>query len=97
MRRLISQSRFAQRTGYSDSRISQLVKNGVIVLVEGKVDPDQAAAAIREKVFRPQRLDRLSPLNKSVCNECGDEPLHGADEPETFFCKRLGLTITKGG
>jgi len=61
MGRPISQTKFAQKTGYSRARISQLVKQGVIILNEdGKLDFDEASAAIRSKIKRPQRLEKLS-------------------------------------
>lgn len=96
MRKLISQSKFAGRTGYSRARISQLVQQGVIILQSGKVDPDQAINRIREKVFRPHRLEKLDRLSKPTpgCDECNDHEQQSV--PETFFCKRLNLTITRG-
>ena len=99
MKKKITQSRFAMRTGYSRARISQLVQQGVIILQSGKIDPDQAINAIREKVFRPHRLEKLDRLSKStpVCDECDgqeQEPA-GPGEPETFFCKKLNLKITR--
>jgi hypothetical protein len=51
--RLLSQSGFAKRIKLSRARVTQLVKEGVIVLVNGKyVDPDQATHAIEERIDR---------------------------------------------
>lgn len=62
MRRLVSESVFARKVGYSRARISQLVSAGIIQLIDGMVNPDQAASAIRERVFRPRRLPKLNKL-----------------------------------
>ncbi len=88
MKRLILQSQYARRTGYSRARITQLVKQGVIELVDGKVDPLQAEIAIREKVFRPRRL--RSQKEKGVCEKC----LVTA-EAERFFCPRLNSFMVR--
>lgn len=44
---LLSQSEFAKRQGWSRQYVGKLVKSGKIVLVKGKVDPEQALAAIK--------------------------------------------------
>ncbi len=54
---LISQAEWARRRGVSRQYVSRLVKRGVVRLVEGKVDPaqaDAALAALREPA-RPER------------------------------------------
>ncbi len=43
----VSQSEFAKRQGWSRQYVGKLVKSGKIVLVKGKVDPEQALAAIK--------------------------------------------------
>jgi len=53
---LITQAQFARRIKLTKGRISQLVKERVIVLVNGKVDPIQAEKAIRNKVDRTRQL-----------------------------------------
>nr|MDT0251913.1 hypothetical protein [Endozoicomonas sp.] len=44
---LLSQSEFAKRQGWSRQYVGKLVKSGKIVLVKGKVDPEQALAVIK--------------------------------------------------
>jgi hypothetical protein len=56
MARLITQSQFARKTKYSRARISQLVKQGVIILKNQKVDPAQAEPAIEANIDRSRRL-----------------------------------------
>lgn len=56
MARLLTQSQFARRSGYSRARISQLVKQGVIILKNQKVDPAQAEPAIEANIDRSRRL-----------------------------------------
>jgi len=73
-----------------------MVKSGVIVLINGKIDPLQASQGIRQKIFRPQRLDHLDPPQGSVCDKCCKEE-SGPNESETFFCKRFNTTITRDG
>ena len=56
MPRLLTQAQFARKTKYSRARISQLVKEGVIVLKNGKVDPSQANTAIEANIDRSRRM-----------------------------------------
>jgi hypothetical protein len=56
MARLLTQAQFARKTKYSRARITQLVKQGVIILKNGKVDPAQAEAAIEANIDRSRRL-----------------------------------------
>lgn len=56
MARLITQAQFARRSGYSPARITQLVKEGVIPLTKGKIDPAQAEAAIAANIDRSRQL-----------------------------------------
>jgi hypothetical protein len=56
MARLLTRSQFARRSKYSRARISQLVKTGIIILKNGKVDPVQAEAAIAANIERSCRL-----------------------------------------
>ena len=57
MGKLLTQSQFARRIKLSPGRISQLVKQQVILLINGRVDPHQAERAIRDNVDRSRRLD----------------------------------------
>lgn len=57
MAKLITQSQFARRIKLTRGRISQLVKQGIILLTNGRVDPVQAENAIRNKVDRRRQLD----------------------------------------
>ena len=45
--KLLSQSEFAKRQGWSRQYVGKLVRSGKIKLVNGKIDPDQAQAAIK--------------------------------------------------
>jgi hypothetical protein len=56
MPRLLTQAQFARKTKYSRARITQLVKQGVIVLKKGKVDPAQANSAIEANIDRSRQL-----------------------------------------
>jgi len=90
-RRLVTQSGFAKRTSYSRARISQLVKEGVIVLVDGKIDPIQAETAIQEKIFRPWHLDKFSTKRQiQPCNKCADT----IEDQTTWYCSRLKVLMT---
>lgn len=55
MARLLTQAQYARKTKYSRARITQLVKQGVIVLAKGKVDPAQADPAIAANIDRSRR------------------------------------------
>jgi hypothetical protein len=57
MVKLITQAKFARKIKLTPGRISQLVKERVILLVSGRVDPIQAEKAIRDKVDRSRQLD----------------------------------------
>ena len=56
MPRLITQAQFARKTKYSRARITQLVKQKVIILKNGKVDSAQAEAAIAANIDRSRQL-----------------------------------------
>ncbi len=56
MPRLLTRAQFARKTKYSRARITQLVKQGVIILKNGKVDPIQANAAIEANIDRSCQL-----------------------------------------
>ncbi len=45
--KLLSQSEFAKRQGWSRQYVGKLVRSGKITLVNGKIDPEQAQAAIK--------------------------------------------------
>ena len=57
MAKLITQAQFARKQKLSRGRISQLVKAGIIILVNGRVDPAQAEKAIKDKVNRSRQMD----------------------------------------
>lgn len=52
MNKMITQAAYARQRGVSPARISHLITKGVIVLIGGKVNPEQADAAI-EKAANP--------------------------------------------
>lgn len=64
---LISQSEWARQQGFTRQYVNKLVSRGLIRLVDGKVDPAQAEAAltaIREPAREPQR--KVSPTPAPV-------------------------------
>jgi len=56
MPRLLTQAQYARKTRYSRARINQLVKQGVIILKNRKVNPVQAEVAITANIDRSRRL-----------------------------------------
>lgn len=56
MARLLTQAQFARKTKYSRARISQLVKEGIIQLKKGRIDPAQANVAIEANIDRSRRI-----------------------------------------
>ncbi len=56
MARLLTQAQFARKTKYSRARITQLVKQGVIILKNGKVDPGQAGASMEANIDRSRQI-----------------------------------------
>ena len=56
----LTQSEWARKRGFSRQYVSKLVKKGVVRLVDGKVDPAQADAAL-EAVREPARPERRGP------------------------------------
>ncbi len=64
---LLSQAQYARRIGRSPSRISQLVRSGILVLVNGRVDPEQADIAIQAAIdqSRQARSEIMKSRNES--------------------------------
>ncbi|MBF0296964.1 MAG: hypothetical protein HQL96_17405 [Magnetococcales bacterium] len=61
---LINQSEWARQQGFSRQYVSKLVAKGIVCLVDGKVDTNQAAVAleaIREPAREPQRKSQSTP------------------------------------
>ena len=60
---LMTQLEFAEKQGWSKQYVHKLVKNGVIKLVNGKVDPEQAIRAIEKNAdpVTQLRSDRQPP------------------------------------
>jgi hypothetical protein len=65
MARLLTQAQFARKANYSRARITQLVKQRVIVLRNGKVDPAQANAAIEANIDRSRRVRSESAMART--------------------------------
>jgi hypothetical protein len=65
MARLLTQAQFARKAQYSRARITQLVKQGVIILRNGKVDPAQANAAIEANIDRSRRVRSESAMKRT--------------------------------
>lgn len=83
-KRLLTQAEWARERGVSKAYVSKLVRTGRIVLVEGKIDPDDAAArmaAQQDPVKRAKKLVATAPLGLGVVIGF---PADGADpDPET--------------
>lgn len=62
---LLSQSEFAKRQGWSRQYVGKLVKSGKIKLVSGKIDPEQAQAAIKSQ-SEPSAELRAKPRSGST-------------------------------
>ncbi len=62
---LISQAEFARQQGVNRSYITKLVNKGVVKLVDGKVNPEQAIQAIEENIdpaqHRPSKAKQGMP------------------------------------
>jgi hypothetical protein len=56
MIKLLTQAEYGRRIGRTGSRISQLVREGIIVLVNGRVDPSQADQAIQAAIDQSRHL-----------------------------------------
>lgn len=54
---LITQAEWARCRGFSRQYVTQLIKMGVVRLIDGKIDPDQADAALAA-VREPARAER---------------------------------------
>jgi len=65
MARLLTQAQFARKTKYSQARISQLVKAGIIQLKKGRIDPAQANAAIEANIDRSRRVRSESAMART--------------------------------
>lgn len=67
MPRLLTQAQYARKTKYSRARITQLVKQGVIILKNSKVDPTQAEVAIQANIDRSrrERADKKARVSKT--------------------------------
>lgn len=62
---LLSQSEFAKRQGWSRQYVGKLVKSGKISLVNGKINSEQALAAI-EAQSEPSTILRTKPQRQEV-------------------------------
>ena len=62
---LLSQSEFAKRQGWSRQYVGKLVKSGKITLVNGKIDPEQALAAIKAQ-SEPSTELRAKPQSRTA-------------------------------
>ena len=106
---LISQSEYARRRGVSRQYVSRLVKQGVIALENGKVDPVQADAAMaaRRNPARPerrkqvktetQRVRGMPPQDAAVSAEPVQLPGSGSgDLPKMLLKTRIKSELEKG-
>jgi hypothetical protein len=65
-----TQQRFAHRVKLTPGRISQLVREGTIQLINGKwIDPIQAEEAIKQKRERSKQLDLEIPRCKQAARK----------------------------
>ena len=85
---LISQAEWARRHGFTRQYASRLVKRGVVRLVDGRIDPaeaDAALAAVREPARPRRRRDgwEKSPVEHHVAGDSHDAP-PVAPRPDPF-------------
>ncbi len=102
----ISQSEYARRRGVSRQYVSRLVKEGVIRLKNGKVDPAQADAALaaRRDPARPARRKKVGaktpqppvqdvPVSVDAATLPGSA---GGDLPKMLLKTRIKSELEKG-
>ncbi|HSF96400.1 MAG TPA: hypothetical protein VLA52_15345 [Thermohalobaculum sp.] len=73
---LITQAEWARRHGFSRQYAGRLVKRGLVALIDGKVDPDQAdaaLAAVREPARQPRRKSRPGPAPQPASERPQDD------------------------
>ncbi len=105
----ISQSEYARRRGVSRQYVSRLVKEGVIRLRNGKVDPAQADAALaaRRDPARPMRRKTAGPKAQGAPRtSTQDVPVSvdaatlsgsaGGDLPKMLLKTRIKSELEKG-
>jgi hypothetical protein len=106
---LISQSEYARQRGVSRQYVSRLVKQGVIALENGKIDPARADAALaaRRDPARPerrkpiktdtQRIRETPAQDASVSTDLGPLPgSSGGDLPKMLLKTRIKSELEKG-
>jgi hypothetical protein len=104
----MTQAEWARRHGFSRQYVSRLVSKGVVHLINGKVDPaqaDAALAAIREPA-RPARRTKPTQTGRghrsaaapSSPEASGPEPLslpHGGDLPTLLLKTRIKSEVER--
>lgn len=93
---LITQAEWARRHGFSRQYAGRLVKRGLVALIDGKVDPDQAdaaLAAVREPARQPRRKNRPGPAPQPASERRQDD---GGGEPLSLLPAQ-GPGQTPGG
>lgn len=111
MTKLISQAEYARRRGVSRQYVSRLVRDGVIALHDGKIDPASADAALaaRRDPARPVRRKAggsEAELSQTQEPSAGDAPTPsetvrlpggaGGDLPKMLLKTRIKSELEKG-
>jgi hypothetical protein len=102
---LISQADWAREQGVSKQYVSKLVKTGKIVLVDGKIDPEDAArrlASQQDPIKRAKKLTRLTELtsSESTSESTNAEESTSSKQPESlaaYFDSRSAKLIAFPG
>ncbi|MGE0650270.1 MAG: hypothetical protein AB7P12_00765 [Alphaproteobacteria bacterium] len=101
---LITQAEWARRGGFSRQYVSRLVKRGVVRLIDGRVDPAQADAALvalREPARQPRRTggSKAEPARRTLLQDSrGGEPLalpQGGDLPTLLLKTRIKSEVER--
>ena len=79
---LISQSEYARQRGVSRQYVNRLVRQGVIALENGKIDPARADAALAAR-RDPARPERRKAINTDVQRAAETRPQDAAVSTDT--------------
>ncbi|MBF0131025.1 MAG: hypothetical protein HQL75_00350 [Magnetococcales bacterium] len=89
---LITQSEFARRQKFSRQYVSKLVRNGTVILRDGKVDPEQAMEALALQRNPARQLGRYGAAGHEDPHSKEDQhDQHDQENPHSYS----GNTLTK--
>ncbi|MBF0160338.1 MAG: hypothetical protein HQL58_12535 [Magnetococcales bacterium] len=86
---LITQSEWARRNGFSRQYVTQLINNGIVALVDGLVDPEQADLALEAMRSHAKQRRR-----KGIPDESGSEE-SGSPLPSMLLRARIKSEVKK--